>query len=81
MVTLGNASYAVDPLRFCGPRPDGRHELIARKAYFCSARRDFEPGHELEDWRLAAETDGDRGANRPQAAPTTRGQPARKLGE
>ncbi|HEY1724123.1 MAG TPA: DUF2934 domain-containing protein [Steroidobacteraceae bacterium] len=31
-----------------------RQTLIATAAYYRAARRDFEPGHELEDW-LAAE--------------------------
>ena len=31
-----------------------RYRLIARTAHHLSARRGFEPGHELEDW-LAAE--------------------------
>ncbi|MGO9512260.1 MAG: DUF2934 domain-containing protein [Steroidobacteraceae bacterium] len=33
--------------------------MIAKAAYFRAARRDFQPGHELEDW-LAAEAEVDR---------------------
>jgi hypothetical protein len=58
--------YAVppnfDPLRF-SPAPrkpqKDRHVLIAEEAYFRAQRRDFLPGHELEDW-LAAEAEVDR---------------------
>jgi len=32
-----------------------RHELIATAAYYLAEGRNFEPGHETEDW-LAAET-------------------------
>ena len=38
--------------------PAGRHEMIARAAYYRAERRGFEPGHALEDW-LAAEHDVD----------------------
>ena len=34
---------------------DQRHELIAVAAYHLAERRNFEPGHETEDW-LAAES-------------------------
>ena len=34
---------------------DQRHELIAVAAYHLAEGRDFEPGHETEDW-LAAES-------------------------
>ncbi len=33
--------------------------MIAEEAYFRAQRRDFRPGHELEDW-LAAEAEVDR---------------------
>ena len=33
--------------------------MIAEEAYFRAQRRDFLPGHELEDW-LAAEAEVDR---------------------
>ncbi|HEX4151438.1 MAG TPA: DUF2934 domain-containing protein [Steroidobacteraceae bacterium] len=39
--------------------PADRQALIARAAYFRAERRNFEPGHELEDW-LAAEAEVDR---------------------
>jgi len=52
-----------NPLRFSLPvkrvSPEERRNMIARAAYFRAERRDFLPGHELEDW-LAAETDVDR---------------------
>lgn len=35
---------------------DNHHAAIAEAAYFCAERREFEPGHELEDW-LAGETE------------------------
>jgi hypothetical protein len=38
--------------------PSERREMIARDAYFRSQRRNFAPGHELDDW-LAAEHDID----------------------
>jgi hypothetical protein len=45
-----------DPLWFCGPPQEGveRQAAIAREAYFRAQRRNFAPGHEIEDW-LAAE--------------------------
>jgi hypothetical protein len=58
--------YAVppnfDPFRFSPPprkAPKDRHAMIAEEAYFRALRRDFLPGHELEDW-LAAEAEVDR---------------------
>ncbi len=51
-----------DPLRFSPPArklQEDRHSMIAKAAYFRAARRDFQPGHELEDW-LAAEAEVDR---------------------
>ena len=35
---------------------EGRHAVIAEKAYLRSERRGFAPGHETEDW-LAAEAE------------------------
>jgi hypothetical protein len=32
---------------------DQRHELIAVAAYHLAERRNFEPGHETEDWLMA----------------------------
>jgi hypothetical protein len=37
---------------------EGRHQLIAEKAYLRAERRGFVPGHETEDW-LAAEAEVD----------------------
>jgi hypothetical protein len=53
-----------NPLRFSMPPPtkpvgDERLSMIARAAYYRAERRNFEPGHELEDW-LAAESEVDR---------------------
>jgi hypothetical protein len=38
--------------------PELRRDIIAQAAYFRAQRREFEPGHELEDW-LAAEAEVD----------------------
>lgn len=38
--------------------PQEREALIAESAYFRSAHRGFEPGHEIDDW-LAAESEID----------------------
>jgi hypothetical protein len=35
--------------------PEGRYEAIARRAYLLAQKRDFAPGHELEDWLTAEE--------------------------
>jgi hypothetical protein len=55
-----------DPLRFSPPpkppvvEPSSaeRHARIARAAYLRAERREFAPGHEVEDW-LAAESEVD----------------------
>ena len=38
--------------------PEAREAMIAEAAYFRSAHRGFEPGHEVDDW-LAAESEID----------------------
>jgi hypothetical protein len=38
--------------------PEARDAMIAEAAYFRSAHRGFEPGHEVDDW-LTAESDID----------------------
>jgi hypothetical protein len=39
--------------------PERRQALIAESAYYRAQRRDFAPGHELEDWCAAeSEIDG-----------------------
>jgi len=53
-----------NPLRFSLPvKPvvsaEERRDLIARAAYFRAERRNFTPGHALEDW-VAAEAEVDR---------------------
>jgi hypothetical protein len=41
--------------------PEAREAMIAEAAYFRSAHRGFEPGHEVDDWLAAeAEIDGAR---------------------
>jgi len=35
------------------PSPDELSAMIATAAYFCAERREFAPGHELEDWLTA----------------------------
>jgi hypothetical protein len=54
-------SYHIDPLRFCraGGGHAERHAAIAKAAYWHAQRRNFEGGHELEDW-LAAEAEFDQ---------------------
>jgi hypothetical protein len=53
-----------NPLRFslpatpANPSDEERQKLIAKAAYFRAERRNFAPGHELEDW-LAAENEVD----------------------
>ena len=50
-----------NPLRFSLPPPmslEERRRLIAQAAYLRAERRNFEPGHEVEDW-LAAEKEVD----------------------
>ena len=45
------------PLRFCAPAfvsASERQSMIEAAAYLRAERRNFQPGHELEDW-LAAE--------------------------
>jgi Protein of unknown function (DUF2934) len=39
-------------------RPEMRRDIIAQGAYFRAQQRNFERGHELEDW-LAAEAEVD----------------------
>ena len=52
-----------NPLRFSLPlkraSDDERRDMIARAAYYRAERRNFAPGHELEDW-VAAEAEVDR---------------------
>jgi Protein of unknown function (DUF2934) len=52
-----------NPLRFSLPvkrvSDEERRSMIARAAYFRAEKRQFAPGHEVEDW-IAAEADVDR---------------------
>lgn len=43
------------------PRDANREERISRRAYYKAQQRDFEPGHDWEDWFAAEreETDSD----------------------
>jgi hypothetical protein len=54
---------AFNPLRFSLPvkqvSAEERRRMIAQAAYFRAERRNFAPGHELEDW-VAAEAEVDR---------------------
>jgi hypothetical protein len=56
-----NANASFDPLWFCAPfdEAERRRTLTCEAAYFRAQRRDFAPGHELEDW-LAAEAEVER---------------------
>lgn len=54
--------FNFNPLRFSLPPkkvPEDRQSMIAKAAYFRAEQRNFEPGHELDDW-LAAESEVDR---------------------
>jgi hypothetical protein len=48
-------------------RPANREASVASAAYFLAEKRDFSPGHELEDW-LAAETQIAERFVRPESA-------------
>jgi hypothetical protein len=72
-----------NPLRFSLPpeppqrerdTPEDRQSMIAKAAYLRAERRNFAPGHELEDW-LAAETEVDRqlAAQRRRSQPSPTG--------
>jgi hypothetical protein len=54
---------AFNPLRFSLPvqqvSAEERQSMIAQAAYFRAERRNFAPGHEVEDW-VAAEGEVDR---------------------
>jgi hypothetical protein len=43
--------------------PEARNAMISEAAYFRSAHRGFEPGHEVDDW-LAAESEIDAALSR-----------------
>ena len=43
--------------------PPGQHDRIAKRAYELAAQRDFQPGHELDDW-LQAEREIEAGPAR-----------------
>lgn len=60
--TEQNGRMAFNPLRFSlppAPSAEARLNMIAKAAYFRAERRNFEPGHALEDW-LAAEKEVDQ---------------------
>jgi hypothetical protein len=41
-------AHSVTPVR-----PDQRQSMIAEAAYYLALQRDFEPGHEVQDWLVA----------------------------
>jgi len=45
---------SVDPSPFSGVRTEqanaARHEAVTRRAFQLAKERNFEPGHELDDW-------------------------------
>ena len=64
MQTKRSVYARFNPLRFSLPvkqvGAEERRSMIARAAYFRAERRNFAPGHELEDWVAAeAEVDGE----------------------
>jgi DUF2934 family protein len=70
---LMNARASFDPLWFCAPfdESERRRSLISEAAYFRAERRQFAPGHELEDW-LAAEIEIDQRLSGAPPAPAAR---------
>jgi len=55
---------STSPIKVLEPVTDEQHrELVAVAAYYLAERRNFEPGHEAEDW-LAAELQVRRAATR-----------------
>jgi hypothetical protein len=44
------ANRAVTKERSGGNFPEQLHQTIAVTAYYLAERRNFEPGHEMEDW-------------------------------
>jgi hypothetical protein len=65
-----------DPLRFAQPvivaSESERRKMIADAAYFRAQSRDFESGHEVEDW-LEAEAEVDRKLAAGRMTPGDRG--------
>ncbi len=54
-----------DPLRFAKPAEPSpsRQQRIAEIAYYRAQKRNFEPGHEVEDWLAAEAVIDQRDAN------------------
>jgi hypothetical protein len=78
-----NSPPLFDPLRFVEPSTSQpRDALIAEIAYFKSQRRNFQPGHEKEDW-LAAEAEVDARFKgrvvRPQSGPRPASESPRQI--
>lgn len=50
-----NRSPLFNPMRFVQPLPsaDRRQAMVAEIAYFLAQQRDFQPGHDLDDWLTA----------------------------
>jgi hypothetical protein len=55
-VLKGAKAEAAATARTTGPAPEELHQTIAILAYQYAERRNFEPGHEMEDW-LNAESE------------------------
>ena len=57
-----SARFNFNPLRFSLPVPkrtEDRRSMIEKAAYYRAERRNFAPGHEVQDW-LAAEKEVDQ---------------------
>ena len=48
--TSGNQARGGPSARTVATSPEALHRVIAVAAYYRAERRNFEPGHELEDW-------------------------------
>ena len=49
----GRRSHRHDPAAARARDPAQRHAMMAEAAYYRAERRQFEPGHELDDWLQA----------------------------
>lgn len=71
---IRNAAHDIDIVRMATAHIEARkvdhHARIAAAAYFRALQRDFEPGHELEDW-LAAEAEVANSVLLTQLSPNT----------
>jgi hypothetical protein len=53
-----DAAAAIEESARRAPTPQEREQMVAVAAYYRALKRNFEPGHELEDW-LEAEAEVD----------------------